>query len=190
MIYCLGRFDYLLLQAILLQSIHSLLLILLCEQLSILLALLREGRLLLSGVGPSETDPVVVSVENCIEFPHENVSNEEHFLLDVHLHDCGSANSPRLLGTVLYFGILFSFFALDLNLGHHLRTKWSHFEFKFLLGLGQVHLLWVEHPLVWGQVVVLTIDDEGKVTEIILAIALDARVSSWDLVLDHLLKGE
>ena len=42
-------------------------------------------------MGPSQTYLVVVSVENGIELSHENVTNEEHFFLNVHLHNSRGA---------------------------------------------------------------------------------------------------
>ena len=56
------------------------------------LALLCEGGLLLGGVRLGQSNSVVIAIENCIELSHEDVSDEEHFFLNVHLHDCGSAD--------------------------------------------------------------------------------------------------
>lgn len=152
----------------------SLLLIFLGKLLGVLFAFLGEGGLLLGCVGFGQTHSIVVSVENSVEFSHEDISDEEHLLLDVHLHDGGRANSPGLLGAVLHLGILLCLLALDLDLSEHLRTEGSHLEFKLLLSLGQVHLLWVKHPLIGRQIVVFTVDHEGEVSKIILTIALNS----------------
>ena len=71
---------------------------------------------------------------------------------------------------------------LWLNLGKELWTKWAHFEFHLLSALSQVKLLWVKHPLIWGQVVVLATNYEGEVTELVLVLALNEGVSGWDLL--------
>ena len=51
------------------------------------------------GNGFSKSDSVVVSIEDGVEFSHENVSDQEHFLGDVHGHNCGST-SVSTLGSV------------------------------------------------------------------------------------------
>jgi len=58
----------------------------------VLLALLDEGGLLLWGMGLGDTNFIVISVEDCVELSHEDVTDEEHFFLDVHFHDCGGTD--------------------------------------------------------------------------------------------------
>jgi len=54
---------------------------------------LGESCLLLRSVCFGNTNSVVIAIEDCVEFSHEYIANQEHFLLDIHLHYCGGTNS-------------------------------------------------------------------------------------------------
>ena len=167
----------------------------------VLLTLLGEGSLLLGCVGLGQADSIVVTVENGVELSHEYITDEEHFLLDVHLHDGGgthllgwsvaaAAQATRVCLPVLELYLL----AVHLSLGLHvlwldlcedLRTEWAHLEFHLLSTLGEVELLWVEHPLIRCQGVLFSADDEGKITKLSLTLALNEGVSGWYFLLSH-----
>jgi|TARA_B110000305_G_C19156255_1_gene500432 hypothetical protein len=116
-----------------------------------------------------KTDSIVLSVEDGIEFSHENVTDEEHLLGDIHGHNGGGTGHLwLLLGFVARLTLVFSgalgkslsslglwkwsighLFGFDLS--HYLWTERSHIELHFLGGLSELYLLSWEHPLFVGE---------------------------------------
>jgi len=177
---------------------------LLSELLSVLLALLGKGSLLLWSMSPSDTYLVIVSVENSIELSHENVSDKEHFFLDVHFHNCWGAHGLWWTGWRLSVGGKLSRFEFDLlaidfglsiddilwfNLSEDLWTKGSHLEFHLGATLSKAKLLWIEHPFFWSKIVIFTTDNESEITKLIFVITFNKSVSSWNFLFSHLVES-
>lgn len=78
---------------------------------------------------------------------------------------------------------------LWLDLSKKLWTQWSHFEFHLLSTLGQIQLLWIEHPLIWSKAIVFSANNEGEVSELGLILALNEGVGGWHLLLSHCVEG-
>jgi len=58
--------------------------------------------MLIGGNSGGNTDSVVFSIKNGVEFSHEHVTDEEHFLGDVHGHDGGGTGGNWITTSVSF----------------------------------------------------------------------------------------
>ena len=129
---------------------------------------------LVVGNGFSETNFVVISIEDSVVSSHENVTDEEHLLGDIHSHDGGCTlvlSSSCLVKLLVLVGLSFDLGVGSLKrfelvnfrdgLSHHLWTKRSHSSVLHLRSsLSHLNVLSWEHPLVIVQFKLLTSDNE------------------------------
>lgn len=129
-----------------------------------------------------KTDSVVVTIEDGVIFAHEDVTDEEHVLLNVHVHQgratdllhlsiSGSRSVMLLLALSLKLNV--GLRSRTLELSHDLRTERSHAEGRLHTTLSEAKRFRIEHPFIGGERIILAVDNESKITEIVLALALN-----------------
>jgi len=107
-------------------------------------------------ISPRQPDTIVITVKNRVKLSHETVSDDEHFFLDVHFHDCRFTNPSR---TISFQKISRTLICFYLNLRQHLWANWSHFEFQLLRSLCKTDLLRFEEPFFRREGVLSAVDD-------------------------------